>query len=57
MWIVIVVQIILIVLKIMGFISCSSWVLIFLPMILMLFWIVFLVVLATLMAIITNILK
>lgn len=57
MWIVIVIQIILIVLKIMGFISCSSWVLIFLPMILMLFWIVFWVVLATLMAIITNILK
>ena len=57
MWIVIVVQIILVVLKIMGFISCSSWVLIFLPMILMLFWIVFWVVLATLMAIITNILK
>lgn len=57
MWIVIIIQIILIVLKIMGFISCSSWVLIFLPMILMLFWIVFWVVLATLMAIITNILK
>lgn len=57
MWIVIVIQIILIVLKIMGFISCSSWILIFLPMILMFFWIVFWVVLATLMAIITNKLK
>ncbi len=54
MWIVIVIQIILIVLKIMGFISCSSWILIFLPMILMFFWIVFWVVLAALMAIITN---
>lgn len=54
MWIVIVIQIILIVLKIMGFISCSSWILIFLPMILMFFWIVFWVVLVALMAIITN---
>lgn len=57
MWIVIIIQIILVVLKIMGFISCSSWILIFLPMILMLFWIVFWVVLATLMAIIINKLK
>lgn len=57
MGIIIVIQIILILLKIMGFISCSSWVLIFLPMILMAFWILFWVILATLMAIITNKLK
>ncbi len=54
MWVVIIIQIILIILKIMGIITCSSWILIFLPMILLLVWIIFWVVLAMLMAIITN---
>lgn len=54
MWVVIIIQIILIILKIMGIITCSSWILIFLPMILLLVWIIFWIVLAMLMAIITN---
>lgn len=54
MWFVIIIQIILIILKIMGIITCSSWILIFLPMILLLVWIIFWMVLAMLMAIIAN---